>query len=119
MSGKLWADSGPVHGPELEEAALPVLKLTEDLIPLSELKSRAAAVVRQAEETRRPIVLTRHGRGVAVVLSIAAFDELAEAARRRELQRAVEEGEEDIAAGREVGHEEIVAMLDRWSSGKR
>ena len=98
---------------------MPVLKLTEDLVPLSDLKSHAADVVRQAKETGRPVVLTRHGRGVAVVLSIQAFDELTEAARRRELQRAVEDGERDIAEGREARHEDVVAELDRWASGKR
>ena len=98
---------------------MPMLKLTEDLVPLSELKSRAADVVRQAKETGRPVVLTRHGRGVAVVLSIEAFDELAEAARRRQLQRAVEEGEKDIAEGREARHEEVVNLLSRWAGGKK
>ena len=37
---------------------------------------------------------------------------------RLRLQRAVEEAERDIAAGKWVEHSEIVEKLNRWSTGK-
>jgi len=94
------------------------LKVSEDLRPLSDLKARAGDIVRQAGETGRPIVLTRHGRGVAVVLSIDAFEQLQHDAQRAALQRAVEDAERDLAAGHEVAHAQVEAKLKRWAGGK-
>ena len=94
-----------------------VLKVSEDLRPLSDLKARAGDVVRQAGETGRPIVLTRHGRGVAVVLSIEAFEELQHDAQRAVVQRAVENAERDLVAGHEVADEQVEAKLRRWAGG--
>jgi prevent-host-death family protein len=87
------------------------IKVAEDVKPLSDLKTRAGDIVRQAEETGRPVIITRHGRGVAVVLSVAAYDEFQALAARVRLQRAIAEAERDVAEGRTVPHEEVVA---RW-----
>ena len=92
------------------------LKLTEDLHPLTDLETRASEVVRQARETGRPVVLTQDGRGVAVLLSLEAFEDLETTADWLELQRAVEAAEQDIAAGQWVEHSSVEAKLRRWSS---
>ena len=94
------------------------LKLSEDLRPLSDLESQASEVIDQARETGRPIVITREGRGVAVVLSVEAFEELQGSSGTSELQRAVEDAERDLAEGRWVEHSEIVAKLQRWAIGE-
>jgi prevent-host-death family protein len=91
-------------------------KLSEDLRPLSDLKTQTSEVIHQVQESGRPVVLTRHGRGVAVVLSIEAFEELQSSADRLRLQRAVEEAEQDIAEGNWVEHSRVVAKLKRWSA---
>ena len=94
------------------------LKLREDLRPLSDLKTQTSEVIQQAQESGRPVVLTRHGRGVAVVLSIEAFEDLQSSADRLQLQRAVEEAEQDIAEGRWVENSEVMEKLKRWSAGE-
>lgn len=86
-----------------------VLKISEDLHPLTDLKVAAGEIVGQVERTGRPVVLTRHGRGVAVLLSIAAFEEIQERLVDGELRRALEEGEGDIRAGRTITHADIMA----------
>lgn len=95
------------------------LRISEDLRPLSDLKSKASEIVRQANENRRPIVLTRHGRGVAVVLSLEVFEELQTEARRAELQRAVEDAERDLEAGHHVSHRDVESKLKRWTRGEK
>lgn len=87
------------------------LRLTEDLRPLSDLKSKAAEIVRQVESTGRPVVITRHGRGVAVVLSLERYERYQALAERQALLRDITEAEADISAGRTVPHEEVVS---RW-----
>lgn len=85
------------------------IKISEDLRPLNDLKVGAGEIVGQVERTGRPVVLTRHGRGVAVILSLAAFEEMQERVADGDLRRALNDGEADIAAGRTARHEDVVA----------
>jgi prevent-host-death family protein len=50
------------------------IKFSEDVVPLTDLKTNPGRVVRQVAESRRPVLLTRRGRGVAVVQSVDEFD---------------------------------------------
>lgn len=93
------------------------LKLSEDLKPLSDLKSRAAEVVRQVEETGRPVVITRHGRGVAVVMSLETFEGYRALEERLDLLRAVQAAEDDVAAGRLHGQGEVESRIEARLAG--
>ena len=46
---------------------------SEQLVPLTDLKINAGRVVRHAEESHRPVLLTRRGRGIAVLQSVADY----------------------------------------------
>jgi prevent-host-death family protein len=82
------------------------LKLSEDIRPVTDLKSHGADIVRHAE-SGRAVVLSRHGRAVAVVLSVAEYEHLAESAGRAELQRAVDQGNRELEAGLGSTHTEV------------
>lgn len=97
---------------------MPYFKLSQDLRPVSDLERQTSEVIHQAQETGRPVVLTEQGRGVAVVLSIKAFEDLQSSAERMELQRAVDEAERDLAQGKWVEHCDVEAKLKRWSAGE-
>ena len=92
------------------------IKASKDLRPISDLKSGGAEIVRQVNQTGRPVVLTRHGRGVAVVLSLEEYEFLSERVENLELQRAVDEAEREIAAGHWVGNDEVKAKIERWAN---
>ncbi|MFY9823182.1 MAG: type II toxin-antitoxin system Phd/YefM family antitoxin [Thermoanaerobaculia bacterium] len=94
------------------------VKFSEDLRPLSDLETRTSEVVKQAHTTGRPVVLTREGRGIAVLMSLEAFEDLQSSAERLELQRAVEDAEQDIAKGNWVEHSEVLRKLKQWSTGE-
>jgi prevent-host-death family protein len=94
------------------------LKLSEDLRPLSDLEADASEVVQQARTTGRPVVITREGRGVAVLLSVEAFEALQTSSDRQEVQRAVDDAEKDIADGNWVKNSDVLAKLKRWSAGE-
>jgi antitoxin YefM len=94
------------------------LKLSEDLRPVSELKTQPADVLRHAERTGRPVVLTRHGKGVAVLLSLEAFEELESAARRADLVLAVQEAERAYASQAVVDHQDVERLLESWERGE-
>ncbi len=88
-----------------------VTKFSEDVRPVTDLKAHAGAVVEHARRTKRPVLLTRRGRGVAVLLDLDEYERLAE---RGAFVAAVEDGARMAAAGDTVPHEKAVALLDSF-----
>ena len=84
-------------------------KFSEDIVPLSDLKVNPGRVVKQASETHRPVLLTSHGRGVAVVQSLSDYEK---AEDERSFMRAVTEGLMDLEKGRELSLDDVRKRLD-------
>jgi prevent-host-death family protein len=72
-------------------------RFSEDVIPLSDLKVNPGKVVKQTNETHRPVLLTSRGRGVAVVQSLNEYETAEE---ERAFLRAVTQGLMDVREGR-------------------
>ena len=53
-------------------------KFSEDVVPLSDLKINPGKIVNRAKDTKRPILLTSRGRGIAVVQGLAEYESLEE-----------------------------------------
>lgn len=75
----------------------PAVKFSQDVVPLGDMKVNPGKIVRRVDETGRPVLLTSHGRGVAVVQSLSEYEAAQE---EREFMRAVVAGLADIDAGR-------------------
>ena len=75
------------------------MKFSEDVVPLADLKVNPGRVVKHAAEAHRPVLLTSRGRGVAVMQSVADYEQAAE---ERAFMRAVVAGLADLDTGREV-----------------
>jgi prevent-host-death family protein len=87
--------------------------MDEDIRPLSEFRASVASFVKQIHETRRPMVLTQRGRGVAVLVDVTEYEKLQ---ARLEFLEDIYQAEEQIAAGMGVAHEEAKAkMLSRFT----
>ena len=84
------------------------IKFSEDLVPLTDLKSNPGRVVRQVAEAHRPVLLTSRGRGVAVVQSVGDYERAEE---ERAFMRGVIAGLADLEAGRELTLDEVKASL--------
>jgi prevent-host-death family protein len=50
----------------------------QDIQPLSEFRAGVASYIKQINETRRPLVITQRGKGVAIVLDIAEYESMQE-----------------------------------------
>lgn len=50
----------------------------QDIQPLSEFRAGVTSFIKQINETRRPLVITQHGKGVAVVLDVAEYEAMQE-----------------------------------------
>ena len=84
------------------------VKFSEDLVPLTDLKINPGRVVRHATEAHRPVLLTSRGRGVAVMQSLADYEQATE---ERAFMRAVVAGLADLDANREVSLAEAKARF--------
>jgi len=67
-----------------------------DIVPVSDFRQDAAAVLKKLRAGTGPLVVTQRGRAVAVLQSIKDYEKLE---RERELLRLLAAGERDIDAG--------------------
>lgn len=84
------------------------IRVDEDIRPLSEFQEGVSSFVQQLQETRRPIVLTQHGRGVAVLVDAHAY---AEEQERLALLEDIVHASEQLDAGEGIPHDEAREML--------
>jgi prevent-host-death family protein len=84
-------------------------KFSEDIVPISDLKINPGRIIRQVQETRRPVVLTNRGRGVAVVRSLNDFEEESE---ERTFMKGILKGIVDLEEGREISLEDVKKRLN-------
>lgn len=84
------------------------VKFSEDVIPLSDLKTNPGKVVGRAEDTHRPILLTSRGRGVAVVQGLEDYERTAEELR---FVKALAQGLMDVREGKTLSLEEAKKTL--------
>ena len=82
------------------------MRLAHDILPISQMKTRAAALLREVGETRRPLVLTDKGEARGVLLDVASYQELRDATL---LLKLLAQGEEDVRRGRTVPQEVVFA----------
>ncbi len=54
------------------------IKSTRDIQPVSEFRANAAKFLDQVRETKKPLVITQHGRGAAVLLDMESYEDMLE-----------------------------------------
>ncbi len=92
----------------LLEPPLPRVRPTQDIRPLADFRANLAAVVRQVQRTKRPIILTQHGRSAAVLVDAGECEALVD---RAELLEDVRVAEAEIAAGKGVSQSRAKAAV--------
>jgi len=53
-------------------------KVNVDIRPMSAFRSGVASFLKQVHDTKRPLVITQHGKGVAVLLDANEFEAMQE-----------------------------------------
>jgi antitoxin YefM len=51
------------------------IDLVEDVLPISELRLRAAQQVNKIQDTKRPLVITQYGKAVAILMEVSQFQQ--------------------------------------------
>ena len=54
------------------------LKINQDIKPLSEFRTGIANFIKQVHDTKRPVIITQHGKGVAVLLDVHEYETMQE-----------------------------------------
>jgi prevent-host-death family protein len=79
------------------------------IVPVTDLRQDAAAVLKKVQGSREPVVISQRGRAAAVLLSLDAYES---AERERELLRRLARGEREIAEGRGHSLEGVLREAD-------
>lgn len=79
------------------------LKIDQDIKPLSEVRTGIANYIRQVRDTKRPVIITQHGKGVAVLLDAAVYETMEE---RLELLTDVQTSLSQLANGKGITHQD-------------
>ncbi len=79
------------------------LKIDEDIKPLSDLRTGIASFIKQIHNTKRPLIITQHGKGVAVLLDVSEYEAMQE---KIELLTDVQNSLSQLEKGQGVAHED-------------
>jgi len=84
------------------------IKFSEDIKPISDLRAKGAEIINQVRTTKRPILITQRGRGVAVLLEVSEFEKQQE---KIAFMEAIVKGMEAAEKGELISHAEAMKKL--------
>ncbi|MFQ5686592.1 MAG: type II toxin-antitoxin system prevent-host-death family antitoxin [Candidatus Scalindua sp.] len=85
------------------------MKIATDIKPVSYLKSKSADLLKQINETHRPVIITQNGEPKAVIQDPKSYENMRNAIGMLKL---ISQGEEDIKKGKTRTQEEVFEKLE-------
>ncbi len=86
------------------------MKISTDIKPVSFLKSKAAAMLKQVNETHRPIIITQNGEPRAVLQDPESYENMRNAIG---ILKLISLGEENILNGKMKTQGEVFSDLEK------
>lgn len=86
------------------------MNLTDDIQPVTYLKSHAAQLLEQINETHRPVIITQNGIARAILQDPQSYESMCNALTMLKL---LVQGEADVRASRHVDQDEFFARVER------
>lgn len=87
---------------------MPTLRPSTDVRPVTEFRANTSAVIEQMHVSKRPVILTQHGRSTAVLLDVDVYEGMLD---ELEFMRHLQTAEAQIAAGQVVPHAEVARRM--------
>lgn len=84
------------------------MDLSSDIRPISYIKTNAADMLRQVNDTRNPIVITQNGEARAVLMDPDSYQEMRDALG---MMKLISQSEREIQAGESAGHHDLMREL--------
>jgi len=85
------------------------MNISRDIKPVTYLKSRASALLKQINETHRPVVITQNGEPRAVLQDPESYENMRNTIG---LLKLISLGEKDIKDGKSKSQEEVFANIE-------
>lgn len=87
---------------------MPRIILDQDIRSLSDFRSNVSGFINKVHETKRPIVITQHGRSSAVLIDVTEYERLVD---KFELIKDIEIASKQISEGQGINHSKVVKKL--------
>ncbi len=84
------------------------LKIGEDIRSLSEDRNSIANFIKQVHDTKRPVIITQHGKGIAVLLGANEFEAMQE---KIELLSDIQTSLNQLEKGAGISHKDAKEKL--------
>ena len=85
------------------------MNISKDIKPVTYLKAKAADLLKQINETRRPVVITQNGEPKAVLQDFESYKNMRSAIG---ISKCVSQGEEDIRTGKVKPQHDVFKKLE-------
>ena len=84
------------------------LRIDQDIRPMSEFRTGIASFLKQVHDTKRPMIITQHGKGVAVLLDVNEYEVMQE---KIELLQDIQTSINQLENGGEIENNDAKAMV--------
>jgi len=84
------------------------INLETDIKPVSDFRANITSIIENIKRTKRPVVLTQHGRSAAVVLDVSEYEKIIE---KIELISDIELAESQIEKGEGILHDQVKSKI--------
>jgi len=85
------------------------MRITSDIKPITYLKSKAADLLNQINDTHRPVIITQHGEPRAVLQDPKSYENMRNAIG---ILKALSQGESDIKNGKVKSQEKVFKDIE-------
>ena len=94
------------------------MKMSEDIRPVTYLKSRTADLLAQVNDTKRPVIITQNGEARGVLQDTESYESMKAAIA---ILKLLVQGEEDIRKSDTIPHDEVFRRIENRlkPAGKR
>lgn len=87
---------------------MPRLRIDQDIRSMSEFRTGIASFLKQVHDTKRPLIITQHGKGAAVLLDVGEYESMQE---KIELLKDIQISVSQIENGEGIEHQNAKEII--------
>ena len=91
------------------------MNISQDIKPVTYLKSKAAELLKQINETHRPVIITQNGEPRAVLQDPKSYENMRNAIG---ILKLISQGEDEIRSGKSKPQQEVFENIDNFLKDK-
>ena len=91
------------------------MNILQDIRPVTYLKSRAADLLKQINETHRPVIITQNGEPKAILQDPKSYENMRNAIG---ILKLISQGEDEIRSGNSKSQEEVFENIENFLEDK-